>query len=204
MTKNEKIIYSDVDEVVVKWLPAFSEKAKALGYKVIDPTLYFLHHHFDIPEDIVEELYLDFNSSENFANLHPIDDSIIYARKIAEDFGYKFCLISACGESQQGQAIYDNRFKNVSSILGEENIHSLYCTPSSAAKREVLILNRDKGHIWVDDNISNVELGEELGYESILYTSPYNKHYKVEPPMKRVDSWREIYNRIKELEKGGF
>ena len=197
---NEKLIFSDVDEVVLRWLPRFTLNAQEKGYKVVDTSKYLIHEHFDVPEHLVDEMVNEFSSSDVFRELDAIDDSIVYARKICEDFGYKFDLITACGEYEKDHVAHINRLFNVSTHIGAENIRDLFCVASSEAKRPVLERYRDKGYVWVDDSPKNVELGVELGYESYLYTTPYN--INVETSGKRVHSWQEIYEIIKIKEAG--
>lgn len=191
-----KLIYSDVDECVVKWFPEFSRRGISMGYKVIDPTAYYIHHHFDMTNEMAEEMVETFHHEGMLRNLEPIDDSVYYLKKLCEDFDYKIVFITACGDYNQYSIAWNDRYENLSDIVGSENIHELICVNGSANKRQHLLDYNDAGALWVDDSIKNVEMGASLGYESYIYDSPFNKHY--EGVLPRVKSWRHIYDIIKE------
>ena len=198
MMKNEKIIFSDVDEVVVQWLPVFSNILTERGFKIIDPTQYFLNHHFDIPEDEIEDVIKVMNTSEFFQDLPPVDNSVFYARKIAKDFGYKFFFISACGDYDKNHSSYKKRMNNLDLIVGREYIKDLICVENSKEKYYHLKPYSNSNHFWIEDNIVNAEMGEELGFKSILYETSWNSKYS--GGIQRVKSWKEIYSLVKERE----
>lgn len=191
----EKIIFSDVDEVIVKWLPIFKLEMCKKGYKVVDETQYFLQHHFNIHENMVMHHVDEFNNSYIFEHLPPIDDSVYYARKLCEDFGYKFIFITACGKCKSGDKKYEMRMNNLSNIIGYNNIKDLICVDNSDDKKNCLSVYKDSGYIWVEDNIMNAEIGNSLGFNSFLYESPWNKHYVGE--IQSIKSWKQIYNLLK-------
>lgn len=203
MTMNEKLIYSDVDDVMVEWLKHFHEHATELGYKTVDETCWNLNDRYGIPVENVDTLYLDFNASEKSLYFEGVKN-IHYAKKISDEFGYKYVLVSACGESQKGHPIYDNRIVNVSGLIGEENIHSLYCTRGSAEKRAILERDAHTGKVWIEDNINNAIMGYELGYKTFLFNRKYNLGADVPEGIQRVECWEEIYSEISTLEKSGI
>lgn len=198
-TMTDKFIYSDVDECVVKWFPNFSNDVlKARGYKVIDPSAYYIHHHFDVGDDIVHELIQDYHASGALRHLPPIDDSVHFLRRICEDFGYKIVFITACGDYSQKCREYEDRYHCLKNLFGKENIHNLHCVSTSSKKLPILKKYNDTGSLWIDDNIENVEMGILLGYESYIYESPFNKHYEGLAP--RIKSWKHVYNIISKKE----
>lgn len=105
-------------------------------------------------------------------------------------------FITACGDYANGTNAYNDRYENLETMFGKENIHDLHCVGGSAFKREHLTRYNDNGAIWVDDSVKNVEMGASLGYDSYLYDNLHNRHYNGVLP--RIKSWEHIYNIIKE------
>lgn len=188
----EKIIFSDVDDVVFKWLDSFTPEILAMGYVVENHLEYDLSKHFNVPSDIVADLVKKFNESDKFANLPHVDESVRFIPKICEDFDYKFFFLSACGEEKS--VTHDLRVAGIEAILGREHIHSIVCVKNSDAKREFLEKYRDKNYLWIEDNIKNALLGHELGFDSYLYKQRWNAEHNTH--LKTINSWEEIYNII--------
>lgn len=201
-TKMSKILYSDIDGCVVDWFGAFKEK-KLSNLEIVNPNEYYMEDMYNIPKALIEDMVREFNSSEDFKSLRPIDDSVSFIKKLCEDFGYRVVFISAFGNynSYGNEKWIEARYSNMADIIGEKNIHDLHCVPlteTNLRKQEILEWYDDKGAIWVEDNIPNAESGVKAGYTSLLYHCNHNKKYGGN--IGRVFSWEDVYKIIEKKE----
>tara|TARA_Y100000813_G_C23911966_1_gene234748 strand:+ start:18 stop:446 length:429 start_codon:yes stop_codon:yes gene_type:complete len=135
-----------------------------------------------------------FNQSANIGYLPPLYDSYKYVRKLFEEHGYKFLVVSSLSKDPYAQRL---RTKNLQMIFGKEVFEDFIYLDTGADKTEVLkeLAKVYPGTYWIEDKVGNAKIGNELGFDSILVAHP---HIKTEdtgsiPIMK---NWKEVYEYI--------
>lgn len=131
-----------------------------------------------------------FSSTDEFRNLPPSWESDIYIPKLY-DLGYKFIAITSAGKSQ---SVRESRMINLERYFPNMFI-ACHCIDWSVEKKEYLSLYRPTW--WVEDRIPNALMGKELGFKTFLVDNPHNQD-NLPCGIKRVKSWKEIYQCITE------
>ncbi len=110
-----------------------------------------------------------------------------YIDKIRE-LGHEIIVITA-----RDKTLYTDEYKTTIEELKNNNIHydKLICNfdKAKACKNE-------KIDLFIDDSIANCNKVNELGIETILFSSKGNINNKIN--LYRIDSWKDIYKFIKE------
>ena len=55
---------------------------------------------------------------------------------------------------------------------------------------------RDSGLYWIEDKLSNAQLGLDLGLNAILIEHGFNMNDNIPEGMKKVVNWKEVYEHI--------
>ena len=192
MTKlNEKVILTDCDGVLVDWLYGFKEFMADRGYTEQDPTGYNIHTRYGfVSKDKSEALVREFNNSAAMAYLTPHLDAVKYVKKIHEECGFVFRVITSMSLNRYA---YNARLYNLHNLFGENVIDELICLDTGADKDNALKRYKDSGCVWVEDKYKNAVLGKEMGLDSFLINLPHNQQYDFD---QRVDGWEDIYYSI--------
>ncbi len=189
-----KVIITDCDGVLLNWIDAFHEYMTLEGYKRGESNSYDMssvYPDLDKPESftIVDR----FNQSANIAFLEPLRDSVHYVKKLHEEHGYVFHLITSMTNDQYAQHL---RIKNLIEVFGPSVFENYVFLDCGADKDEALYKYKDTECWWIEDKIANAEEGEKVGLRSLLMNHDHNRDY--EGPIEKVYSWRDIYNRVLE------
>jgi hypothetical protein len=132
-----------------------------------------------------------FNESAWIRCLPPLRDTIKYVRKLHEEQGYVFRVISSLSNDYYAQHL---RTKNLIEMFGPSVFDTFVYLDTGADKDDALEQYRGSGCWWVEDKPENADLGIELGLDSILVGHQFNKNYAGEAT--RVNNWKEIYQKI--------
>ena len=194
-----KVILTDCDGVLLDWGHSFSAWMKERGYKTTENyhTKYNIGQRYALSKGEGRKLVKEFNESVNIAHIPSLRDSIEYVRKIHEELGYVFHVITSL--STNPYAI-KAREENLKKLYGETFCEKLVCLETGADKNEALEPYRNSGCLWVEDKSENALLGSEMGLESVLMKHRFNEG-TVDGSVRQVRNWKEIYQYIK---KGGF
>lgn len=185
----EKIILTDVDNVLLSWEDAFHEYVTKKGINQHSTAKYNIEEKYGIHVEHANELIADFSNSDFFANIRPHRSAEKYIPKLMK-LGYRFHCISAVPDTK---IIRANREKNLHKIFGENFFDRLVLTKTSNNK--VGVLKEYSGsNWWIEDLTSAANFGIELGHKSVLI----NHHYNAadETMAIRVDDWAEIFELI--------
>jgi len=188
----DKIILTDVDGVLLDWEEKFKTWIMRQGYK-FNPTYdshYGINERYGIPHGLGLQLVEKFNSSSDFESLPPWRDSVDYVKKLATE-GWQFVAITTAGEHPWTHGL---RWSNLINVFGEGVFKSLHVLPIHGDKSVELKKYKDSGLFWIEDKLSNAELGIKLGLQPLLMDAPYNKDYN--GAIRRVKNWKEIYSII--------
>lgn len=113
-----------------------------------------------------------------------------YINKIKE-LGHEIIIITA-----RDKTLYTEEYKTTIEELKNNNIHydKLICDFDKAK-----VCKTEKIDLFIDDSIVNCRKVNELGIETILFSSKSNINDKTD--LYRVNSWKEIYEKIKNTER---
>lgn len=190
---NSKIILTDADGVLLDWEWAFGVWMQERGYTFAETRKrsYYLHHHYNEldPKDI-KRVVTQFNESAAIGFLPAMRDSTYYVKRLHEEYGYQFRVISSLSTDKDAQRLRD---MNLRKIFGNA-IEEVICLATGADKDEALAPYKDSGMWWIEDKPANADCGHNLGLKSILVEHGHNMHHECPYPI--VKNWKEIYNLI--------
>lgn len=185
-----KVILTDCDGVLVNWDYAFKGYMMSHGYKVETETEYCMGQTFGIDPDHAFEMIQRFNESAAIANLPPMRDAIKYVRKLHEEHGYIFHVITTVGNSED---TIRARKTNLENLFGKTAIAKIDCLDHEESKTTCLEHYKDSGCFWLEDKPSNAVIGADLGLKSILIHHTYNSYFN-NPSVGRIVTWKNLYN----------
>jgi 5'(3')-deoxyribonucleotidase len=189
----ENVIVTDFDGVAGYWEHGFHMWMVEKGYKTLNKGFYDINDIYDLSLEQAEQLVNAFNESSALRHLPPFKDAIKYIRKLHEDHGYVFHCISAIPNTVD---MYDARMENIHNLFGKTAFERLILCGSSDNKKKLLEVYKDTDCYWIEDLTKNAEMGLEYGLNCILVNQHYNENDTVDPRVKRVKNWKEIYEII--------
>ncbi len=187
---SEKLILTDCDGVLLHWEWSFDRWMSRHGYVKQSEGAYDIDKCYDITSVKAKELVKMFNETVFVTNLPPYRDAIKYVRKLHEDHGFVFHVITSIGDEPE---IVEGRVKNLHNVFGASPFYRITCLDPLVSKSIVLDQYRDSECLWIEDHLSNFHLGNALGLTSMLVDQHYNRGFITD---SRVHSWRDIYKEI--------
>ena len=193
MNSYDKVILTDCDGVLMNWEYAFNVWMENNGYveKENSQLVYDMGDRYGITHEEKKRLVKLFNESSSIGFLPPLRDAMHYARKLHEECGYIFKVITSL--STQPHAV-DLRKKNLTKLFGTA-IDDVICLETGADKDEALEPYKGSGLLWIEDKYQNAEVGAKLGLNSIIVEHGHNMDYNSNIPL--VKSWKEIYEMVR-------
>ena len=188
---NEKTILVDADGVMLDWVYSYSAWMDRHGYEVAKPGVYRMDERYGLDRAEGKKLCRMFNESATIRKIPPLRDAIKYIKKLHEEHGYVFRVISSLSNDQYAQHL---RIKNLRELFGDTVFESYVFLDTGADKDEALEPYRGSGCIWIEDKPENADLGYDLGLDSILMAHEFNSDY--DGQALRMDNWKEIYGYI--------
>ena len=183
-------ILTDCDGVLLNWEYAFNTWMQRHGYKLVDGPgrfAYDMGERYGLTHSKKKEVVKYFNESAAIGFLPPLRDAIHYVRKLHEEHGYVFHVITSLSLERAAQEL---REQNLIKLFGEGVFERFVYTDTGGDKDDVLAPYKNSEDIWIEDKIENAELGVNLGLDSILIEHGFNMHYDGIPLMK---NWKEVY-----------
>jgi len=195
MAMADKVILVDVDGVLLDWEYAFTGWMEKHNYKVVEgqENDYHIGTRYGLPEEDKERIVRMFNESAWIRKLPPLRDAIKYVKKLHEEYGYVFRVISSLSDCYYSQHL---RTKNLIEMFGPSVFENFTYLDTGADKDEALEQYRGTGCYWIEDKPENANLGDNLGLESILVNHHHNRTAEVNQYVNRANNWEEIYELI--------
>jgi hypothetical protein len=196
--KSDKVILVDADGVLLDWLYSFDNWMARHGYKIVSPELYKVADRFGLPRSEGKKMARMFNESAWIRKLPPHKDAIKYVRKLHEEHGYIFHVISSLSDDEYSQHL---RTKNLRETFGNTVFEKYTYLDTGADKNEALAHYADSGCYWVEDKPENADVGIQMGLQSILMDHDHNKDYtpengSLDKNVIRCENWSDVYNNI--------
>lgn len=185
-----KIILVDCDGVLLDWEWSFDNWMRKHGYHKQVSGLYSIAQTYGLQEDEGYKLMRMFNDTVYAYKLSPLYDAVKYTKKLHEEFGIVFHVISSIGSDPE---IQENRVKNLHNVFGSSMFYRITCLDGSVSKRYTLNEYANTKCLWVEDNVSNALLAYRIGLRPLLM----HAHYNTKASLPRVYSWEQIYNMVK-------
>ena len=187
------LILVDADGVLLNWEFAFDMWMNEHGHRKQPGTQfkYDIGKRYGIDRDVGKKLIKTFNESAAIGFLPPLRDAIHYVRKLHEEHGFVFHCITSLSLDRNAQRL---RKMNLEKLFGETVFEQIICLDTGADKDEALAPYRDSESFWIEDKITNAEVGKSLGLRSILVEHGHNMDYTGDIPLAK--NWREIYGII--------
>lgn len=188
-----KLILTDCDGVLLRWLDKFYEWMEARGYKMHQnpPVTYHLHLMYNnMGPDDAKKLATIFNESAAIGFLEAYADSVEYVTKLHKEHGYKFRVITSMSTDKYAVQL---REQNLRRIFGDA-IEQVVCLETGAHKGPALEQYRNSGLWWIEDHTVNADAGHAVGLRSILLEHGHNAMHECPYPI--VKNWEEIYKLI--------
>lgn len=189
----DKIILTDADGVLLDWEWAFSVWMREKGYTMTEGAKqsYYLHEHYqELDQKDAKKIVKQFNESAAIGFLPALRDSTYYVKRLHEEHGYQFRVITSLSKNKDAQRLRD---MNLRKIFGDA-IETIICLDTGADKDEALAPYKNSGLWWIEDKPQNADVGYELGLSSLLVEHGHNMDHTCNYPV--VKNWKEIYEII--------
>jgi len=188
---NDGLILVDCDGVLLNWELSFDRWLRHYGYVTSEPDLsqYKMRLRYGFTQDHSDRLVRHFNESAMMSTLPPLRGAVKYVRKLHDEHGYKFHVITSQSNLYQAQQL---RIQNLIDVFGNvfDGFTILDC---GADKHEGLKPFKNSECWWIEDKLENALVGKDYGLNSILIGSSYVEEH---PDVPILDSWSSIYNYI--------
>jgi hypothetical protein len=195
-SKLYKVILTDADGVLLNWEYAFTCWMEQHGHTQVENAnfLYNIGERFGITDETGRLLVKQFNESASIGFLPALRDAMYYVKRLHEEQGYVFRCITSLSLDKNA---YKLRKMNLEKLFGETAFEELVCLDTGADKDEALEQYRDSGLYWIEDKLSNAQLGLDLGLKPILIEHGFNMDEDIPEGMQKVVNWKEIYEILK-------
>ena len=190
MKLNDKLVLVDCDGVLVDWLYSFDSWMKEHGYTAVaGVNSYDLGDTYNLSKTEIKLLIKTFNESAAICCIPPLRDAVKYVKKMHEELGCVFHCITSLSLNQYAVKL---RQENLENLFGKTVFEKIICLDTGADKNDALLPYLDSGCLWVEDKISNAELGASMGLTAVLMEHNFSEDYENSDIVK-VKSWKEIY-----------
>ena len=186
---DSKVILTDCDGVLLDWEYAFDIWMADKGYTPVENHKFYykIDKRYNIDPEEKEQLVRTFNESAVIGFLPPQRDAMHYVRKLHQEHGYVFHVITSLSKNRYAQEL---RIKNLKKVFGDSVFDRFVFLDTGADKHDALKEYQGTGCLWVEDSIKNVEVGIEYGLRGYLMEHGHNMHSDSAP---RVKNWKELY-----------
>jgi hypothetical protein len=186
----DKLILTDCDGVCLDWEYAFNIWMQEHGFTEIEGSKlsYDMSIRYNIPKEQVRKLIKIFNESAAIGFLPAQRDAVYYIKRLHEEHGFRFHAITSLSLDPNAQKL---REMNIHKLFGPTAFERIVCLDTGADKDEALEEYEGTGCFWVEDKVSNSDLGHKMGLKSLLLEHGHNMNHECPYPV--VKNWREIY-----------
>jgi FMN phosphatase YigB (HAD superfamily) len=190
----EKLIFTDVDGVLLNWEYAFSEWMQHQGHVPVEghKDHYDIAKQYNLPsKNIGHNLIRQFNASASIGFLPPLRDAQRYMEKLVEA-GYRFVVLTSLSTDKHAQVL---RERNLIKLFGD-CFDEIICLSTGADKDEALVklANKYGTGWWIEDKPANIDAGFKAGFKGILIEHKHNLDYKGDAVI--AQTWEDVFNTI--------
>jgi len=190
MGRFDRKILVDCDGVLMNWEYAMNCWMQQRGNVIKDDsTAYDIGERYGLQKWKSKELVRNFNSSAAMGFLPPLRDAMHYVRKLHEEHGYVFHMITSLSLDEHAQRL---RRMNTEKLFGETAFSGYTFLDTGADKNDALDKYRDSGMTWIEDKVENALVGEAAGLDCLLMEHGHNMDCQ-ESNITIVRNWKEIY-----------
>lgn len=191
----DRKILVDCDGVLMNWEYAMNCWMHQRGFKMKEglETSYDIGERYGLYITKSKELVRDFNSSAAMGFLPPLRDAMHYVRKLHEEYGYVFHMITSLSLDEHAQRL---RRMNTEKLFGETAFSGYTFLDTGADKDDALDKYRDSGIAWIEDKVENANLGASLGLDTLLMEHGHNMTADLHENITVVKNWKEIYEHL--------
>jgi len=191
---NKKLIFTDVDGVLLNWEYAFNEWMEFQGHIPVDnhKDHYSIAKQYSLPSNNVgHNLIKQFNASAAIGFLPPLRDAQKYMEMLVAD-GHRFVVLTSLSTDKYAKEL---RTRNLIKLFGD-CFEEIICLPTGADKDDALAELAEKYGTgwWIEDKPSNADAGANAGFDSILIEHRHNLDYKGSAVVAPL--WQDVYNII--------
>lgn len=187
----EKMILTDADGVILNWLGAFDPWMAKHGFSKTVHDEYDMAIAYGMEKWQIREMIKQFNESANIGYLAPYLDSVKYIKRLHEEHGYVFRVITSLSLDPYAAKL---REKNLKRLFGAA-IDSVICLDTGADKDDALAPYAGSGMFWIEDKPENAAVGAALGLKSILIEQAHNRN-DVPDGCEVAVNWKQVYELI--------
>lgn len=186
----DKLILTDCDGVLLDWDYHFYKWLKETeGYERLGPE-YNIGKAIGVAQKTGAKFVNLFNRSEYMKTLSPMRDAIKYVRKLHEEHGYIFHVITSQTNCRLAQ---EYRKENLRNVFGE--VFDGFTILNTGQDKDVSLKKWEGTEcFWVEDKATNIKMGNDVGLRGILIDHTWNKTCSYE--CDRANNWKDVYNII--------
>ena len=194
-----KVILTDVDGVLLNWEYAFHVWLQRHNYNLRDDhhLHYDMHVRYNVERPEMKERIRQFNESAAIAFLPPLRDAIHYVRKLHEQHGFVFHVITSLSKDPAACRL---RTMNLQKLFGETVFDRFVYLDTGADKDEALAEYRNTDYLWVEDKPENAEAGLKIGLDAALVEHGHNMNWNdgdraelMKPYIPIHKNWQSLY-----------
>ncbi len=192
-----KLILTDCDGVLLDWGYGFTKwMAQHHGMQQKNFDVYGVHNMYEIEKSLGKKYVRAFNESANCGWLPPYRDAVKYVKKIHEDFGMMFTVVTSFSDNPYAQKL---RVDNLNRVFGENVFDDIIMLGTGDDKDDALEHWKDSGCFWIEDKPANVQAGVKAGLRSILMRNETNQesHDVDDGTHLYIGCWESFYNHVK-------
>lgn len=190
MHDNDKVILTDCDGVLLNWRVAFIEWMKDRGHKIQNEGIYDVSVLFGMEYAEGRKYVRQFNESANIGHLPPLRDAIKYVKKLHEEHGYVFHVITSLSRNPYAGEL---RTRNLKKLFGETPFVKFVYLDTGEDKDIALSDYIGKNYLWVEDKIENARVGHNLGLDSVVMKHEWNEE-GCPSAYPLMNNWKDIYH----------
>jgi len=198
VVKNNKIILTDCDGVLLDWEEGFSVWMEHHGHEKVEgyQYMYNIGDRYGITKEQGKKSIKTFNESAAIGFLPPLRDAQYYVKLLAEKHQYRFVVLTSLSLDPYAKEL---RIRNLNKIFGDIFL-DVICLDTGADKDEALdqLAQKYQGNYWVEDKPENVMAGVDRGFTGILIEHGHNMGWEDTFVAKK---WEDIYKLVTRNEK---
>lgn len=189
----EKLILTDVDGVLLDWPTHFHRWMAYKGHQRVHnyTPLYNQELQYNLSHIEGRRQVSEFLGSAWMIGLPAFRDAKQGVARLVEA-GYKFHAITAIDDDPY---VKDLRMMNLINLFGKDTFVDLTCVGFDADKTYALEPYRNSRLPWIEDKVSNAELGVSMGLSSYLIEHLYSADYTHEHVVK-VNDWNMLCGKL--------